>query len=73
MSDPINSPSHYTQGDIECIQAIEAQLSPEEFRGYIRGNIAKYMWRCSHKNGIEDVKKASWYLARLLRTWENEK
>ena len=71
MSDPINSPSHYTQGDIEAIDAIEAHLTPEEFRGYLKGNIAKYMWRCSYKNGIEDVYKASWYLARLITQWKS--
>ena len=62
--DPIN-PSHYKQGGIECIDAIQAALTPEEFRGYCKGNAIKYTWRERHKKGVEDVKKAQWYLNRL--------
>ncbi len=65
MSDSVHSPAHYNQGDIEAIDAIEAQLTPEEFQGYLKGNIAKYMWRSKHKNGMEDIYKASWHMARL--------
>ena len=43
--DPVEKPMHYAAGSVECIDAIEAQLTPEEFRGYLKGNIAKYMWR----------------------------
>jgi len=68
MHDPVNNPSHYNQGDIECIDAIEAALSKEEFRGYVRGNAIKYSWRCRHKGGAEDVKKAMWYLDRLYKS-----
>ncbi len=63
--DVINAPPHYNQGDIECIDAIQAALSPEEFRGALRFNVLKYVWRCSHKGGIEDVRKATYYLKRL--------
>ena len=70
LKDPVN-PSHYA-GKIECIDAIESALSPEEFRGFLRGNIIKYNWRCMQKNGVEDLKKASWYLDRLIKTLENE-
>ncbi len=63
--DKVNHPAHYTQGRIECISAIKESLTPEEFRGYCKGNALKYIWREKHKNGKEDLKKAAWYLARL--------
>ena len=56
VSDLINNPEHYNQGGIECIDAIEAMLSEEEFIGYLRGNSQKYRWRFRYKNGIEDLK-----------------
>lgn len=68
--DPVN-PSHYSSGKIECIDAIESALSPEEFKGFLRGNVLKYNWRCMQKNGVEDLKKAQWYLNRLIKTLEN--
>ena len=64
--DIVNSPSHYTDGAIECIEAIEAQLTPEEYRGYLKGNCAKYIWREKHKGGSESLMKAQWYLNRLI-------
>lgn len=66
MTDSINHPSHYTNGAIECIDAIESQLTPEEYRGYLKGNIAKYIWRERQKGGIESLEKARWYLDRLI-------
>ena len=65
--DVINAPPHYNQGGIECIDAIQAALSPEEFRGFLRANVMKYIWRMNHKGGMEDVRKAEWYLKRLNR------
>ena len=64
--DPVEKPIHYAAGTVECIDAIEAQLTPEEFRGYLKGNVAKYMWRERQKGGIESLKKAKWYLSKLL-------
>jgi hypothetical protein len=64
--DVINHPSHYLDGGIECIEAIEAQLTFEEYRGYLKGNIAKYVWRERHKGGTESLKKARWYLDRVI-------
>ena len=64
-SDMVNSPPHYNQGGIECIDAIEAALTPEEFRGYLKGNALKYIWRERHKGGAEDLDKAGWYLERV--------
>ena len=64
--DAVNNPSHYTTGGIECIDAMQAMLSRDEFIGYLRGNVFKYQWRYQHKNGIEDLKKAQWYANRLI-------
>jgi hypothetical protein len=65
MSDPIN-PAHYRVGCIECIDAIEAQLSPAEFRGYLRGQVAKYNWRLGLKDSFDqDAKKLLWYASLL--------
>ncbi len=66
-SDNVNHPAHYTQGKIECIDYIEDKLTAEEFRGYIKGNVIKYLTREKHKNGDEDIRKAAWYLNRLIR------
>jgi hypothetical protein len=65
-SDPVNNPTHYNSGKLECIEAMEAMLSPEEFIGYLRGNSFKYRWRFRYKNGIEDLRKANWYEQRLI-------
>ena len=63
MTDAVNHPSHYTSGDIECIDAMKAMLSREEFIGYLRGNAFKYQWRLRHKgNPVEDLSKAERYL-----------
>lgn len=67
QEDVVNHPSHYTDGGIECIEAIEAQLTVEEYRGYLKGNIAKYVWRERHKGGTESLKKAQFYLDRLIQ------
>jgi len=66
--DAVNHPSHYTTGGIECIDYIQEKLTPEEFRGYIKGNVIKYLTREQHKNGDEDIRKAQWYLNRLADT-----
>lgn len=63
--DLVNHPPHYTAAGIECIDAIEAALTPEEFRGFIKGNAMKYCWREKHKGGDQDLAKAAWYLNRL--------
>ena len=65
--DMVNSPPHYCQdGDIECIDAIRAALGKEGFAAFCRGNAIKYNWRMSHKNGLEDIAKARWYMNKLL-------
>jgi hypothetical protein len=64
--DPVNHPEHYTTGGIETIDFMKAKLSPEGFEGYLAGNVMKYITRYRHKNGLEDLKKARWYLNRLV-------
>ena len=63
--DLVNFPPHYRQGGIECIDAIRAALTEEEFRGYCKGNALKYIWRERHKGGNESLLKADWYIAKL--------
>jgi len=67
VEDYVNSPLHYGQGTIECIKYIEDFLSKDEYTGYLRGNIAKYLHRWRYKNGVEDLKKAQWYLEALVQ------
>jgi hypothetical protein len=64
--DPVSHPDHYTSGNIECIDAIRSALTPEEFRGYLKGNIIKYIWRERLKGQNESLSKAGWYLDYLL-------
>tara|TARA_R110001606_G_scaffold98556_4_gene217683 strand:- start:300 stop:725 length:426 start_codon:yes stop_codon:yes gene_type:complete len=65
--DPVNAPAHYNAGSIECIEAIEESMSGDAFRGYLKGNCMKYLWRYSYKGkSLEDVQKAKWYLDRLV-------
>ena len=68
--DAVNHPSHYTTGGIECIDYIQEKLTPEEFKGFVKGNVIKYLTREQHKNGDEDICKAQWYLNRLADTFK---
>ena len=64
--DSVNHPPHYTAGNIEVIEYIEDKLTPAGLEGYFEGNVIKYMSRYRHKNGVEDLRKAEWYLKRLI-------
>jgi hypothetical protein len=64
--DDVSSPAHYNKGSIECIEAIEAASTKEEFEGYLRSNVIKYIWRFRYKDNIKDLKKAKWYLEKLI-------
>ena len=64
-NDSIN-PNHYIFGGIETIEYLKAKLTPEEYRGFLKGNVLKYVSRESEKNGLEDLKKAKWYLDKLI-------
>jgi len=68
--DMVNSPSHYNETGIECIDAIEAATG-DGFEYYLQGNILKYMWRYRYKNGVEDLQKAEWYLKKLIEVKSN--
>ena len=66
MTDYIRQPSHYTNGGIECIDYMRATLSAEQFEGYLRGNVIKYVHRYKDKNGVQDLQKARQYLEWLI-------
>lgn len=67
----VENPSHYNAGGIECIEAIKASMSTESYTGYLKGNVQKYVWRYEDKNGVEDLRKAQWYLNTLIDVlWE---
>ena len=70
MSDTVNHPSHYTAGRYEAIDVIEDNLPQESFEGFLVGNVLKYLLRYRHKGGVEDLKKARWYLRRLIERME---
>lgn len=70
--DPVNHPSHYTSGGIECIEAIESSMGEAAYKGFLKGNVLKYVWRYEQKKGAEDLRKAQWYLQRLIDIREAE-
>lgn len=71
LNDVVNSPTHYNHKGVECINAIEAFLTPEEFKGYLKGNMMKYLWRHPYKGKpIEDLNKMEWYRNKLLTKLE---
>ena len=71
MKDNIN-PSHYKQGNIECIDAIEsATINKVGLDAVCTANVIKYIWRFEDKGGVEDLNKAMWYLQRMIQ--HNEK
>jgi hypothetical protein len=73
MSDNVNHPSHYTAGNVECIDAVEVATDGlTGMESYCTGNVIKYMWRWKRKNGIEDLKKARWYLDKLITAQEEK-
>ncbi len=67
MTDNIN-PDHYKQGGIECIEAIKAAtVGKTGIEAVCTANVIKYVWRYDEKNGVEDLRKALWYLERLIK------
>ena len=69
--DMVNSPSHYTQGSIECIDAIAQVVKDlDGMEAMCTGNAIKYLWRWKHKNGVEDLKKAVWYVQRMIDNYK---
>jgi hypothetical protein len=69
--DMVNHPKHYNNAGIETIDALEAMLT-NGFDYYLQGNIVKYLWRYRYKNGVEDLKKAQWYLNKLIEVYDGK-
>ena len=66
VEDVVNNPDHYNTGNIECIDAIQESMSSVSFKGYLKGNCLKYLWRYDYKGKqVEDLEKAGWYLNKL--------
>lgn len=66
-SDNVNHPSHYTQGGVECIDALQAAtVNLQGIEAVCTANAIKYLWRWKQKNGEEDLKKARWYIDELI-------
>lgn len=69
--DMVSHPKHYTQGDIECIDALKAAtVGKRGIEAVCVANVIKYLWRYEKKNGIEDIRKAKFYIERLLKELE---
>lgn len=66
--DAVNHPQHYTQGGIETIDYLKAKLTHEQYVGFLIGNVLKYVSRFNLKNGQEDLKKAQWYLNKVVES-----
>lgn len=67
--DDVNGPSHYNMNGMETIELIKQSTSADEFEGYLKGNVLKYVSRYKHKhqeNPVKDLQKAQWYLNRLI-------
>ena len=70
--DVVNHPSHYTKGSIECIDAIDSATTGKSgIEAVCVANVIKYLWRYEEKNGLEDVKKAKWYINKLISELES--
>lgn len=73
IKDNVNHPNHYTQGNVECIEALKAATSNlKGIEAICTANAIKYLWRWKDKNGIEDLNKAKWYIDRLIGEIEND-
>lgn len=70
--DTINSPSHYTSGDIDCIEAMIAAYGIDVVKAFCVCNAFKYQWRFDKKNGIEDLKKCQWYQNKFIELCNEE-
>ena len=70
--DPVNNPSHYTSGKFECIDVMEDAIGLQETKDFCICNAFKYLFRYKKKNGIEDIKKARWYLDKYIQLEEKK-
>jgi len=73
MSDQVNHPDHYNSGKVECIDGLESALGDEQFKGFLRGNALKYLWRCGYKDKpLQELGKAKWYIDKLEEVYNSE-
>lgn len=72
QTDNVNHPNHYNSYSREVIDTLQGSMTPDEFKGYLKGNIMKYVTRYQFKNGVEDLKKAEWYLEKLTEVVDDE-
>ena len=70
MSDPVNHPSHYETGKFESIDVMVETQGVEAVQNFCICNAFKYIYRHKFKNGIEDIKKAIWYLNKYIELEE---
>lgn len=69
----VNHPTHYNKAGIEAIEGIKGSMDINEYRGFLKGNVLKYLWRYEYKlKPLEDLKKAKWYLDKLIESVEGE-
>lgn len=67
-SDRQEGGDHYQSKKVQPWDAMQAWMSREEFTGFLRGNVIKYVARCKDKGGLQDLKKARHYLDKLIET-----
>ena len=72
QNENVNHPNHYNAYSREVIDTLQGSMTPDEFKGYLKGNIMKYVTRYQFKNGVEDLKKAQWYLTKLTEIAEKD-
>lgn len=70
MNDCVNYPPHYETGKFECIEVMEETQGVEAVKNFCICNAFKYLYRHAHKNGLEDIKKARWYLDKYIELSE---
>lgn len=68
----IDHPYHYTHGSIECIDAMVETQGKEAVMAFCICNAMKYIWRHNTKNGVEDVRKAKWYIDKYLELYDEK-
>ena len=72
MPDMVNHPSHYESGKYECIDVMLETQGKEDLMAFCLCNAFKYLYRHKNKNGIEDIKKAKWYLDKYIDMAEED-
>ena len=68
-NDPVTKPVHYTEGPVECVDAIDSMLGNDGKRSYHQGQVLRYLWR-NKLDRKQDLQKANWHLQRLLSSYE---